>query len=317
MNTEVTILIVTHSSLPSLKAAIDSIVKAKTKIGYKMLVVDNGSTSDTTNYLKSKGIAYLKNSRNVGYIKAQAQAFRKIDTPYFCSCNDDIVVTNLWLDKLLSKLKSDNKIKIVAPVKWGSRTRHPYDNIHSSREVWEKIKTAYLNDFSDKISIIKKFTHGKSLEEFGHDFKIENHLEDVEVESPPDFVPGFCFLTETDIWKKLGGFVNLKMKNYGTEDVERCWRLGLAGYKIIRTGDVYVHHFEGASVTKNKINTGPMIVNNNRILLKKYGKYYWLWLNKELKNKSIETIIKEHWMVEKLLQNCQIDDVPDKIASLE
>lgn len=315
MKIEATISIVTHNSLPFLKAAINSIRKAQTNVKYEVLVVDNGSTVDTSAYLISENIRFIRNSKNIGYIEAQGQAFQKIGSPYLCSCNDDILVTDFWLDKLLSKLKSNKSIKIAAPVKWGSRSVYPYDKDLSSREIWEQIKKEWTGDVNPS-KMVRRFTKGKTLEEFGEDFRATNKLKDTTIESPPDFVAGFCFLTETDIWKKLGGFVDPDMRAYGTEDLERCWRLGLAGYKIIRTGDVYVHHFEGASVGRNSINTSPMLVKNNQILLKKYGKFLWGWLNRQLRNKSMEEIVREHWVVGKLLQNSPKGAIPDKIGKI-
>lgn len=312
MKSEVTILIVTHNSLPFLKATINSVSKAQTNVKYEVLVVDNGSTGETSDYLKNEGIEFIRNDKNIGYIEAQNQAFQKVRSSYLCSCNDDILITDFWLDKLLSKLKSDKRIKIAAPVKWGSRTVYPYDNNLSSREVWEQVKNDWACDI-DPYGMTRKFTKGRTLEEFGEDFRVKNNLKDVIVESPPDFVAGFCFLTEMAIWKKLGGFVDPDMRAYGTEDIERCWRLGLAGYKVIRIGDVYVHHFEGASVSRNSINTSPMLMKNNHILLKKYSGFLWSWLGSQLRIKSMKEVVKEHWVVGKLLQNSQKGVIPDKI----
>ena len=311
MKSEVTILIVTHNSLPFLKATINSIRKAQTNVKYEILVVDNGSTGETSDYLKNEGIEFIRNDKNIGYIEAQGQAFRRIRSSYLCSCNDDILVTDFWLDMLLSKLKSDKKIKITAPVKWGSRTAYPYDK-NCSREAWEQVKNDRARDV-DLYGMARKFTKGRTLEEFGEDFRVTNKLKDELIESPPDFVAGFCFLTDTAVWRKLNGFVDPDMRAYGTEDIERCWRLGLAGYKVIRTGDVYVHHFEGASVSRNRIDTSSMLVKNNRILLKKYGGFLWSWLDLKLRNRSMEEVVRVHWVVGKLLQNSPKGTIPDKI----
>jgi len=315
MKSEATILIVTHNSLPFLKATINSIRKAQTNVNYEILVVDNGSTRETGDYLKNEGIGFIRNNKNMGYIEAQGQAFQKIGTPYLCSCNDDILVTDFWLDKLLTKLRGNKNIKIAAPVKWGSRTTYPSDKNLSSREAWEQVKNEWGGDV-DPFGMARKFTKGKTLEEFGEDFRVTNKLKDAIIESPPDFIAGFCFLTETSIWKKLGGFVDPNMKAYGTEDIERCWRLGIVGYKIIRTSDVYVHHFEGASVNRNNIDTSRMLVRNNRVILKKYGKFLWSWLGSQLRDKSMEEIVREYWVVGKLLKNSPNGAIPDKIGKV-
>ena len=187
MKTEVTILIVTHNSLPFLMATIRSIKKAKTNVRYDILVVDNGSTVETRNYLNKESIRFIRNNKNIGYIEAQGQAIQKIRSLYLCSCNDDILVTDFWLDKMLLKLKGNKKIKVVAPVKWGSKTVYPYDENFSSREMWEQVKKEWTGNI-DPYEMVRMFTKGRTLEEFGEHFRITNKLVDTVIESPPDFV---------------------------------------------------------------------------------------------------------------------------------
>jgi len=189
-----TILIVTHNSLPYLKLTIDSIIKNTRKGMYRLLVVDNGSSSDTGEYLKENNIPYLRNKNNIGYILAQKQGFKKIKTKYVCSCNDDIIVTKNWLPKLLKLIKAGSKTKIVAPIKWSSRMLYPYDLKRNCRDVWEEIKLKYGN--TNLTKLINIFTQEKGLEIFSKDLKNANKLKNIVVESPPDFVPGFCLLKQ-------------------------------------------------------------------------------------------------------------------------
>lgn len=307
MTPEVTILLVTFNSLPFLRVAIKSI-RQNTNIAYKVLVVDNGSSYTTAKYLTQEGIDFIRNAQNEGYIYAQHQGFQLVDTPYLCSCNDDIVVTKGWLNQLLKKMKENPKIKICAPVKCSSRLLYPYDTRISSREAWDNVKKS--KGAAGRAEAVRLFTKGNSLERFAKDFRKINKYGDRFIESPPDFIPGFCFLTETEVWKNIGGFVDRSMRLYGTEDVERCWRLGLSGYKILKTDSVYVHHIEGGSVAKNNIRTDRAIMANNRILLDKMGRYLWEWLRRKLKSKSIDKILDEHWLVLQLFQNARKNQVP-------
>lgn len=311
MNIQVTILIVTCNTRRYLELTIDSIRK-NTHIPYKMIVIDNGSDLNTLNYLAGqKDILILRNSKNLGYIHAQYQGFQLVETPYLCSCNDDILVTKGWLEVLLQKIKKSRSIKIVSPVKYGSKFLHPYTP-RSSREVWDSLKLDSTN--KDPLDLIRMFTFGKSLDDFAKDFKTFNKHGDKLI-SLPDFIPGFCFLTETKIWGKIGGFVDKDMDTYGTEDIERCWRLSISGYRVMRTDAVYVHHFEGASVGQNSIYTNKYLAKNNRLLLRKMGYAFWKWLNGQLKKKSLQKIIEEHWIVLQLLRNIERSEMPKDIMS--
>lgn len=306
---EVTILIVTYNALPYLKVTINSI-KKNTDIPYKIIVIDNGSSISTTKYLIQNSIPFLRNPINIGYIEAQTLGFKLIDTQYICSCNDDIVVTKGWLKSLLNKLKQNPKVKIISPVKYGTKSIHPYTK-KSSREIWNSVKA--VNRLNNPLHLLNFFTYGKSLERFAKDFIATNNYGDRILECPPEFVAGFCILTETEIWKKIGGFVDLDMSLYGTEDVERCWRVASKGYKVMRTDTVYVHHFEGISVKKNNIKTDKVIVKNNRILIDKIGGVFWEWLRKVLKYKPLDSVIKDYWIVLELLHNSRKSQIPADI----
>lgn len=306
---KVTILIVTSNALPYLKATISSI-KKNTEMPYKILVIDNGSDLNTARYLIQNSIPFVRNPQNTGYIEAQELGFKLIDTPYVCSCNDDIYVTKGWLKKLFNKLKQNPKIKIISPVKYGTKFLYPYTE-QSSREVWNFIKD--VNNLNNPTHLLKLFTSGNSLEKFAKDFRSINNYGDKILECPPEFLAGFCILTETEIWKQIGGFVDSDMVLYGTEDIERCWRICSKGYKIMRTDSVYVHHFEGATIKKNNIKTDKVLIKNNRIILDKMGNIFWKWLRKALKLRSLDSIINDYWIVLELLHNCRRDQIPKDI----
>ncbi len=71
-----------------------------------------------------------------------------------------------------------------------------------------------------------------------------------------------------------------EFKQYGGEDVDMCWRLGEAGYNIIRVPNVYVHHFEHSSMTSNKRSINDMLKNSNLVLYKKWGNHLDEWIDK-------------------------------------
>lgn len=300
MKTEVTILVVTYNNFPYFKATLESIER-NTLVPYKLMVVNNGSCSKTANYLIGKNIEFLTFGENIGYIEAQSLAFSRVKTKYLCSCNDDIWVSKGWLKRLLNELNRKDEIKISAPIKWSTSYIYPYDEDCNCRQVWENIKLNQSGNLPEEL--LFKFTRGNSLRRFGELLVNKNNLHRETLCSIPDFVPGFCFITEVKNWNKIGGFVDNQMQTYGAEDVERCWRLFVNGYKILRTPFVYVHHFEGVSVKKNRIDISSVMVKNNRILLNKYRKHFYKWLRKRLLKSSLKSIYKNYWLVEYLLNS--------------
>lgn len=93
------IVTVSWNGLELTKKCVESIRK-HTK-DYELIVVDNGSTDGTVEYLKAqKDIKVILNKDNAGWIKGVNQGFKVMKGEYMCMMNNDIEVTPFWWEKL-------------------------------------------------------------------------------------------------------------------------------------------------------------------------------------------------------------------------
>lgn len=84
-------------------------IRKFTPIGTRILISDNASTDGTRDWLKRQAaecydIEIIQNSSNLGFGVAHNQAFERCLTPYFVVLNNDIVVCEGWLEKLLAPM---------------------------------------------------------------------------------------------------------------------------------------------------------------------------------------------------------------------
>lgn len=115
---EVTILIQTYNRPDKLKRCVESVLAYTKGVSCELVLVDNGSTDDTLAYLCSipferKRIVHVTNNLRVAFPSATLSVNDFAE--YIAQLNDDIIVTEHWLDNLLACLKSDPKIGVVVP----------------------------------------------------------------------------------------------------------------------------------------------------------------------------------------------------------
>lgn len=307
MNKDVTLVVTTWNSLDMLKMFLKYLKKYTPDI-YELIIVNNGSTDETKEYLeKSVKATVINNEENLGVVVALDQADKLVKTKYMVSISDDILVTPNWLEDLIRIYESDPKIKTVAPFKPGTKIVHPYSGLNS-REYWEDIQINNPN--KSKQELLEIYTKN-NYEEFVSDIKKTNDFCNQDLECPFDFVSGCCVLVEKEFIDSIGGFSDTRFHIYGCEDVDRCWRIGKAGYKIIRTSKVFVHHFEGVSLEKNKLAWKRLIKENNKLLVEKWDPYFWELLDRKVNEYgSIENVVKKHWIVQWLLESVEKDTIP-------
>ena len=237
----VSIIILTRNGLEYTKKCIESIFQM-TKFPFEIIIVDNGSTDGTCEYLQNLGrkIVLIRNSSNLGFPKACNQGIRKARGDYICLLNNDVVVTEGWLEGLLECLESHTSIGMVGPMSnWVSGPQLVINPGYSDMDEMH----AFAREFR------KAFR--------GRWFQL------------PRLV-GFCLLMRRELIEKIG----LLDERFGLgsfEDDDLSLRARLAGYKLYCAGDVFVHHFGNKTYQGEKIDYNSLMEENRRKFLEKWG----------------------------------------------
>jgi len=104
MSDAIDIIMVTYNRLELTKKSINSILE-RTKIPYRLIVVDNLSTDGVRNFLlelwkKGKIQEIILNNDNIGLEKALNLGLNKVESEYFVSTDNDIIASEGWLSRL-------------------------------------------------------------------------------------------------------------------------------------------------------------------------------------------------------------------------
>ena len=96
---------------------------AHTRPPSRLLIVDNGSTDpDTLEYLDglrgvpSMEVRVVRLAENVGIAAALNAGLRKTEAPWVCLLNNDVLVTEGWLEEMIRVAEADQAIGLVNPM---------------------------------------------------------------------------------------------------------------------------------------------------------------------------------------------------------
>ncbi|MCM8761338.1 MAG: glycosyltransferase family 2 protein, partial [Candidatus Omnitrophica bacterium] len=212
------IIIPVWNNLSFTKDCVESI-RNNTKTGYRLIIIDNASTDDTRKYLeglKTAGeipLLLVRNSENLGFIKAVNHGMALSDAPFVCLLNNDTIVTEGWLEEMISIAERSDDIGIVNP---------------SSNNLGQRPAPGEpLERYAERLKPLR----GKYIE-------LGSAI-------------GFCMLLKRDLISKIGFFDEIYgMGNF--EDTDFSRRAVKEGYRCVRACGAYVYHRENASFRRLK-----------------------------------------------------------------
>ena len=210
------IIILSYNTYAYTKLCIESIRAYTTKGSYEIIVIDNGSTDESENWLKcQKDIHCIFNRENKGFPKGCNQGMEIALGTEIMLLNSDTIVTPRWLENMKYALYSNPTIGAVSCVT-------------NSCSNMQQIEVTY-NDIEGLKDFAEKYNHTDMR-------KWERRLKLV----------GFCFLLKREVYEKIGGLDEIFTPgNY--EDDDYSLRIWEAGYTLLLCKDTYIHHFGSIS----------------------------------------------------------------------
>ncbi|MFJ5623658.1 glycosyltransferase [Peribacillus loiseleuriae] len=214
------IIILTYNQLPLTIKCMNSIQKHTAMEEIEMIVVDNGSTDGTVEYLE--GLPFIKthfNPSNAGFAKGCNQGLKLATGEYILFLNNDVIVTENWLDPMI-ELLNKKKIGMVGPV----------SNYVSGLQ---QISVDYQD-----IEQIDNFASRYCEQQRGKSRRVLRLV-------------GFCLLIKQEVLDKIGSFDERFV--YGSfEDDDLCLRAIQEGYQLHIALDSFIHHHGHATFSGNQ-----------------------------------------------------------------
>lgn len=240
---KVSIIILTWNGLSYTKHCLDTLIKNTVFSNFEIVVVDNGSTDGTLEYLDSLGSAVLviRNGKNLGFVKGNNIGLSQIS-----KANDVILLNNdtevyqpNWIEELQKTAYEESSIGVV-----GCRLQRPGGILQHAG--------AY----------IPPTYWGQQIGSNEDDINQYNSNQEV------DSVVFACVYIKRSVLDEVG-FLDEDYFSY-FEDTDYCLKAKSKGYKIVCCGGVTIIHHENVSTDINQIRHKDLFEKSQKTFRQKW-----------------------------------------------
>lgn len=225
------------------------VVLKHTRPQAEVIVADNASTDGSVEMLREKfpAVSLICHTENHGFSKGYNLALVQVEADYFVLLNSDIEVTPGWLEPLINLMESDQTIAACQP------------KILSYHHPKQFEYAGAGGGFIDKYGY--PFCRGRLFQTLETDHG--QYDDDIDV----FWASGACMFVRADLFHAYGGLDDDFFAHM--EEIDFCWRLKNAGYRIVYCAQSTVYHIGGGTLPKASARKTYLNFRNNLSLLYK------------------------------------------------
>jgi len=215
----------------------------------EVVVVDNGSTDDSVQFLQKNyaSVRLVGFPLNYGFAKGYNEALKQVQADYYVLLNTDVEVTTHWLQPMVELLETDKTIAACQPkiLSYGNKKLFDYAG-----------------------------AAGGWIDKFGYPFARGRIFDVCEEDhgqyNDPSWIfwaSGAAMVIRSNIFREVKGFDEYFFAHQ--EEIDLCWRIQLAGYKLMSCPQSVVYHIGGGTLPRGNTKKTYLNFRNNQILLAK------------------------------------------------
>ena len=262
--TKVAVVILNWNGKKLLEQYLPSVIEHSQQA--QIIVADNASTDDSIAFLKENypHIRIIQNKENLGFAQGYNQALSQVDAEYYVLLNSDVEVTENWISGIIDLMDKDPKIACCQPKLMSFENRDEFEYAGAA------------GGFIDYLGY--PFCRGRV---FNHLEQDKGQYDDVK---EIFWATGAAMFVRASLYQSFGGLDKDFFAHQ--EEIDLCWRLKNAGYKIFYYPHSVCYHLGGASLNKTSPFKTFLNFRNNLYLL-----YKNLPLHQQFKVLSIRFIL--------------------------
>jgi GT2 family glycosyltransferase len=229
----VTAVVLTRDGRANLERLLPGLRQEAVWCPLEIVVIDNGSGAHTADWLSGQSdLVVVTTGANLSFSAANNLGARAASHDLLCFLNDDVApVAPGWLPRLVASLSED----VVAA---GAQLVYPRQPLFAGHSRDISVQHAGIDLLPDAATgVLASNRRARGV---------------VPVQAPPYEVfaaTAACLLVEARAFWQVGGFDERYV--YGSEDVDLCWALRLAGNRVVVVPGAVLYHHEGATRHKD------------------------------------------------------------------
>lgn len=285
------IVILNYNGADYLVKFLPKVIESAKSLNAEVVVADNASTDQSVEVLKSNfpEVTLIQIEKNLGFAEGYNVALKQVESDIYVLLNSDVEVTDNWLEPCIDLLEKEEHIAACQPK---IRAYHKKSDFEYA---------GACGGWMDTLGY--PFCRGRIFSE------IEEDQQQYDQAAEIFWATGAALFIKADLFHKFGGFDGEYFAH--AEEIDLCWRLRKAGYKIYCEPSSVVYHIGGGtlgyeSVTKTYLNFRNTLVTGFKN--ETFTKLLW-WLPLRLlmdglagvlflsqrKWGHIGAIVKAHW----------------------
>jgi len=216
---------------------------------YEIIVADNGSADDSVSFLEINypAIKTIRLPVNYGFAKGYNDVLKEVTADYYVLLNSDVEVNQDWLQPMVALLEADKTIAACQPKLLS----------YTNKKLFEYAGAA-----------------GGWIDRFGYPFA-KGRIFDVCEEDHGQYddaslifwVSGAAMFIRSSVFHEVRGFDEYFFAHQ--EEIDLCWRIQLAGYKLSSCPQSVVYHVGGGTLPRGNTRKTYLNFRNNQIMLAK------------------------------------------------
>jgi glycosyltransferase involved in cell wall biosynthesis len=248
-----------------------------TRPPWELIVIDNGSTDGTGEYLAGVQdasavlVISIRNPQNLGFPAAVNQGLKAASGDFLVLLNNDAVVTDGWLDQLVALTQASPSPPVGEggrrPDGGASPTPHPDPLPQGGREATIGLAGPMSNYAAPPQSVGD--VPYRDLDEM-HDFAGSWRERHRGKWFTADKLSGFCLLMTRAVYDAIGGLDERFGLGFFDDD-DLAVRARRAGFELAVAKDLFVHHFGSQTFLGNGIDASALLDENARRFAAKWG----------------------------------------------
>jgi GT2 family glycosyltransferase len=233
-------------------------VAASTYPNLEICVADNHSTDGTADYIRQHWpkLKLICLERNEGFAAGYNQALVQVQADYFVLLNQDVEVIPGWIEPVIALMEKDSAIAAAQPKLLDFRQKEKFEYAGAA------------GGFTDQWGYT--FCRGRLFDTTEKDTGQYDSAREIF------WASGAAMFVRAGLFHRFGGFDGDFFAHM--EEIDLCWRLKNAGYKILYTSNSIVFHVGGGSLPQGNPRKTFLNFRNNLILILKNmtaGELFW------------------------------------------
>lgn len=253
---DLSIIIVNYNVKEFLQNLLHSVHKATQDIKHEIIIIDNASDDGSVEFLQKNfpSVKLIANKKNVGFGKANNQGMKIAKGKYFLLLNPDTLLSEDTLNKMMSFLKGTERAGMA-----GCKILNPDGTLQLA---CRRSFPGPWTSFCKVTGLSTLFPKSKLFARYNLTYLDENKTYEV------DAISGSFMMLKKEVYEKIGGF-DEDFFMYG-EDLDLCYRIQKAGYKVFYTHSTQIIHYKGESTRRSSIDETKIFYKAMHLFVKKH-----------------------------------------------